>query len=121
MGNPFVHVELNTTDIGKAKTFYSQLFDWQLEDVDMGPSGQYTMIKPGAGTGGGMLTHPNPGAPSAWLAYIEVDDIAAATRKAQTLGAQVMQDVTEVPGAGWMSVLVDPTGATFALWKPSSK
>jgi len=79
------------------------------------------MIKPGTGTGGGMLTHPNPGSPSAWLAYIEVNDVAAATRKAETLGAQVMRDVTEVPGAGWMSVLVDPTGAAFALWKPQSK
>ena len=45
MGNPFVHVELNTTDIGKAKTFYGQLFDWELEDVEMGPSGRYTLIK----------------------------------------------------------------------------
>jgi len=75
-----VHVELNTTDTGKAKTFYSQLFDWQLEGVDLGPSGHYTMITPGAGTGGGVLAHPNPGGPSAWLAYIEVDDVAAATR-----------------------------------------
>jgi predicted enzyme related to lactoylglutathione lyase len=30
MANPFVHVELNTTDVGKAKTFYGKLFDWKL-------------------------------------------------------------------------------------------
>jgi predicted enzyme related to lactoylglutathione lyase len=30
MANPFVHVELATTDIGKAKSFYAALFDWQL-------------------------------------------------------------------------------------------
>jgi len=118
MGNPFVHVELNTTDLGKAKAFYSQLFDWQLEDVTMGPTGQYTMIKPGTGTGGGMLRHPNPEGPSMWLAYVEVEDVAKATQKAKTLGAQIMRDMTEVPGAGWMSILVDPTGAMFALWKP---
>jgi predicted enzyme related to lactoylglutathione lyase len=29
-----------------------------------------------------------------------------------------MQDVTEVAGMGWMSVLMDPTGAAIALWKP---
>jgi predicted enzyme related to lactoylglutathione lyase len=33
VANPFVHVELNTTDVEKAKTFYGQLFDWELEDV----------------------------------------------------------------------------------------
>ena len=33
MANPFVHVELNTTDPAKAKTFYGQLFDWKMEDM----------------------------------------------------------------------------------------
>ncbi len=47
MGHPFVHVELNTTDLEKAKTFYRELFEWDLEDVQMGPTGTYTMIKPG--------------------------------------------------------------------------
>jgi len=60
-----------------------------------------------------------PGAPSAWLAYVLVDDIAAATEKARSLGATVMRDVTEVMGAGWLSIIVDPTGATLGLWKPS--
>jgi len=46
MANPFVHVELNTTDVSKAKTFYGKLFDWTLDDVDMGNS-TYTMIKVG--------------------------------------------------------------------------
>ena len=37
MANPFVHVELSTTDIAKAKSFYGQLFSWKLEDMPMGP------------------------------------------------------------------------------------
>ena len=47
MGNPFVHVELNTTDTAKAKEFYGSLFDWTLEDVSMGVMGTYTLIKVG--------------------------------------------------------------------------
>ena len=57
MGNPFVHVELMSTDVGKAKAFYGQLFDWKLEDMDIGDM-TYTMIKVGEGTGGG--THEEP-------------------------------------------------------------
>ncbi len=116
MANPFVFVELNTTDVAKAKTFYGNLFSWKLEDVEMGPE-TYTMIKPGAGTGGGIMRHPVPGASSAWLAYVEVDDIAAATKKAKSLGATIMKDVTEVMGMGWLSILIDPTGAALGLWK----
>lgn len=116
MANPFCHVELNTTDLAAAKAFYGKLFDWKLEDVPM-PTGTYTMIRVGEGTGGGMMKHPVPGAPSTWLAYVLVDDIGAATQKAKSLGAQVMQDVMEVMGMGWLSIIVDPTGAPLGLWK----
>ena len=116
MANPFVHVELNTTDVPAAKAFYGKLFDWSLEDVPM-PGGAYTLIRVGSGTGGGLMKHPVPGAPSAWLAYVEVGDIAAATQKAKSLGAMVMKDVTEVMGMGWLSIIIDPTGAALGLWK----
>jgi uncharacterized protein len=120
MANPFVHVELNTTDVSKAKSFYGGLFNWNLEDAPM-PGGSYTMIKVGEGTGGGIMKHPVPGAPSAWLAYVLVDDIATATKKAKALGATVMKDVTEVMDAGSLSILIDPTGAALGLWQPKKK
>jgi predicted enzyme related to lactoylglutathione lyase len=116
MANPFVHVELNTTDPNQAKSFYGELFDWTLEDVPM-PGGTYTMIKVGQGTGGGIMKHPVPGAPSAWLAYVLVDDIHVATQKAKSLGATIMKDVTEVMGMGWFSIITDPTGAVLGLWQ----
>ena len=116
MANPFVHVELNTTDVVKAKSFYGKLFDWKLEDVPMS-EGSYTMIQVGEGTGGGLMKHPIPGAPSAWLAYVLVDDVKAATSKAKSLGATVMKDATEVMGMGWFSIITDPTGAVLGMWQ----
>ena len=116
MGNPFVHVELMSNDVGKAKTFYGKLFDWKLEDVPVGDM-TYTMIKVGEGTGGGMMKNPIPGAPSAWMAYVLVDDIKAATAKAKALGATVMKDPVEVMGAGTFSIITDPTGAMLGLWQ----
>jgi uncharacterized protein len=77
----------------------------------------YTMIKIGKGPGGGMMKQMMPGAPSAWLPYVEVDDISAATQKAKSLGAKIVKDVTEVMGMGWLSILIDPTGAILGLWK----
>ncbi len=120
MANPFVHVELDTTDPEKAKAFYARLFDWKLQDTPAGPGGTYTMIDVGEGTGGGLMKHPIPGAPSTWLAYVLVDDIDAATSKARSLGAEIAKGVTEVPGFGWFSVIVDPTGAALGLWESKS-
>ena len=117
MGNPFVHVELMSTDVAKAKTFYGKLFDWNLEDMDMGDM-TYTMIKVGEGTGGGLMKNPMPNAPSMWVAYVNVDDVKAATTKAKMLGAKVMKDIQEVKGAGAFSIITDPTGAMLGLWQP---
>ena len=116
MANPFVHCELATHDVAKAKTFYAKLFDWKLDDMAM-PDGTYTIINVGEGTGGGMMKHPMPNAPAHWMPYVLVDDIHAATKKVRELGGTVMRDVTEVPDMGWFSILVDPTGAHLGLWQ----
>jgi predicted enzyme related to lactoylglutathione lyase len=117
MPNPFVHIELSTTDTAKAKAFYGKLFRWNMEDVPMGQD-TYTMIQVGEGTGGGLMKHPVPGAPSMWLPYVEVDDIKKATEQAKSLGAKIVQDVTEVMGMGSLSIFTDPTGAALGLWQP---
>ena len=120
MANPFVHVELNSTNLPKAKAFYGKLFDWKTKDVPM-PFGTYTMIVVGKGTGGGMMKQLIPDASSAWLPYVAVKDIDAATKKAKKLRAKIMKDVTEVMGMGWLSIIVDPTGAMLGLWEPKKK
>ena len=123
MAHPFVHVELYTSDLAKAKSFYGKLFGWKLSDMPIpaeGGSGTYTMIDVGEGTGGGMLQNPRPGG-SHWLAYVGVEDISRSLRSARELGAKVVMDRTEVGDFGVMAILTDPTGAQFALWEPKRK
>jgi predicted enzyme related to lactoylglutathione lyase len=87
MANPFVHVELMTGDVEKAKAFYGTLFDWNLEDV---PGMNYTIVKVGEGTGGGMMACPGPEVSPQWLPYVHVKDVAETLAKARALGATVM-------------------------------
>ena len=117
MPNSFVHIELNTTDVARAKQFYGKLFKWKLSDVPM-PDFTYTMVDVGPGTGGGIMPQLMPDTPSAWLPYVAVDDIDAATKKAKQLGAEIMKEVTEVMGMGWLSIITDPTGAVLGFWEP---
>ena len=126
MANPFVYVELHTSDLKKAKDFYTKLFGWKLNDTPMPggthgvPGGTYTMIDVGGGTGGGMMVNQAPGVPPHWMAYVGVDDIKASTKRAKELGAKVAVDVTEVGELGSMSVITDPTGAAIAMWQPKT-
>lgn len=78
------------------------------------------MIQVGEGTGGGIMKQV-AGGPSGWLAYVEVSDVRATTKKAQFLGGEIMKDVTEVMNMGWLSFIRDPTGAVLGLWQPKSK
>jgi uncharacterized protein len=116
MANPFVHIELMATDVGKARAFYGKLFDWKLEDMPMGDM-TYTMIKVGEGTGGGMLKNPMPNVASTWVPYVDVGDLAAATAKAKSLGATVHKENVAVGDHGIFSIISDPTGALLGLWQ----
>jgi predicted enzyme related to lactoylglutathione lyase len=81
------------------------------------PEGTYSLIKPGEGTGGGMMKNPIPNAPSSWVPYVEVADVDAAATKAKSLGAKVCKDKTEVMGRGWFVIVQDPTGELLGLWQ----
>jgi predicted enzyme related to lactoylglutathione lyase len=116
-----VHVELTTPDVDRAKSFYSALFSWKLDDMEMAPGFTYTMIRVGEGTGGGMMKTPAPGVPTAWLPHVLVDDVEAATAKAKSLGATVCKEVTEVKEAGYFSIIQDPVGAVIGLWQPKAR
>jgi predicted enzyme related to lactoylglutathione lyase len=122
MSNPFIHVELNSSDPVKAKAFYGKLFQWQLEDLPNSPvpDNSYTVIKVGEGIGGGIMKQI-PNGPAGWIPYVQVDDLRAATDKAKSLGGKVMKDVTEVPDMGWFTIIQDPAGSVLGLWKHNPK
>jgi predicted enzyme related to lactoylglutathione lyase len=63
------------------------------------------------------MKNPEPDAPSQWLPYVLVDDVEALTEKAESLGAAICKEVTEIPGFGRFSVITDPTGASLVLWQ----
>ena len=92
MANPFAHIELSTDDLSAAKKFYKRVFDWKLSDM---PQMSYTMIDVGKGTGGGMQGKMSPEQPTAWLPYVEVDDIKKSMAKAVKAGATAL---LELPG-----------------------
>lgn len=120
MANAFVHIELSTDNVGKAKEFYGKLFKWSLEDMPM-PDGTYTMVKPGEGPGGGMMKKPSPEVPTGWLPYVEVDSVADAVAQAKKLGGKIMKDKTPIPGMGSFAILLDPTGGAIGVYENAKK
>lgn len=111
--------ELMTTDLDKATAFYTSAFGWETHTHDFGPPmGKYVLFRSGGKDLGGSMTLP-PGAeaPPHWMHYFLVEDVDVRTRKAGEVGARIYVAPRDIPGIGRFSVLADPEGATFALYK----
>src|SRR5438128_10213511 len=106
MANPFCYAELHAQNPSTALDFYRRLFDWQVKSSET-PVGAYHELEPGEGFPGGLMAAQG-GAASRWVVYMKVDDLAAHTKKAAALGAQVQIERAEVPEVGSFSLLVDP-------------
>jgi uncharacterized protein len=110
--------DLSTPDPKRASDFYSGLFGWQIAADPKDPSG-YLHIKNGEHFIGGVppASHRPPGVPPHWLAYFQADDVDTYASKARSMGATIRLAPMTMEGVGRMSVISDPQGATFAIFK----
>ena len=108
-----VHLELHTQDLSAARAFYSQLLQWQAEQIDC-RWGTYQALHLGDGLEGGIVECGTEHA--SWLPYAGVERIEVATERARDLGASVLLEPREGP-TGWRSVLWTPAGGEIALWQ----
>jgi predicted enzyme related to lactoylglutathione lyase/uncharacterized protein YndB with AHSA1/START domain len=111
--------ELVTHDAAASTKFYSALFGWNTEVKELGGGMKYTMFKQGESREAGMFQLPSDAADvtTAWIAYVTVPDLTAATEKAKSLGAHICKDHVPVPGMGRFSIITDPQGAVLGLWE----
>jgi predicted enzyme related to lactoylglutathione lyase len=116
----FCWVELATSDQAGAKSFYQTLLGWDAADIPMGPGETYTIFKKaGRDAAAGYRQRPDSGgAPPNWQVYVRVASADQAAAQATALGGTVLAPSLDVPDAGRMAVLQDPTGAVFAVWEP---
>jgi predicted enzyme related to lactoylglutathione lyase len=118
MGAPgyFGWRELATSDLQAGFDFYARQFGWtKAQAFEMGPMGTYQLYAAGDENLGGMMKHPDPSAPPAWLYYIQVDSAKAAVERVTAAGGKVMRPPQQVPSGAWVFQALDPHGAAFGI------
>jgi predicted enzyme related to lactoylglutathione lyase len=108
--------ELASTDLDGSKSFYGDLFGWEIEEVEGSSMGTYLSIKNGAANNGGMREVMPPGTPPHWAVYFGTDDVEASLAKVEELGGTKMMGPMEI-GMGKIGFAQDPQGAVFALFE----
>ncbi|KAA3604873.1 MAG: VOC family protein [Planctomycetota bacterium] len=119
----FCWADLSTTDPKAATAFYEGLFSWT-HYVNSSDHGDYTLLqKDGKDIGGlyqQMPEQAEAGVPPHWLSYVCVENTHASAAKAKELGGSVIMEPMDVMDHGLMAVIVDPSGAPFAIWQPKA-
>ena len=125
------HFELGVDDLDRAKNFYSTVFGWKLDTMDMPGGGQYTgiittdvdpqtMTPTQAGAiNGGMVLRSETVTPAP-VVTIEVSGIDAALAQVESAGGTTVAPRTEIPGMGAYAYFTDLEGNVMGLWETAN-
>lgn len=110
MSLPFVWFDNLNPARSETETFFEKTFGWSQQNI--GPMTFQTADGEMPFAAVCDLMEDLKG----WVPYVEVDDLAAETEKAQANGATLIAAELEGP-AGKATFLRDPGGSPIALWK----
>ncbi|MEZ5465120.1 MAG: VOC family protein [Lysobacteraceae bacterium] len=113
--NAVTWVELATRDLAGSESFYSQMFDWTIDEHQNAPVA-YRLIgdkTSECGNFGGLLKMSEEWGqvPPHWSIYVQVQDVDATLAKAVELGGRINVPGFDAPGVGRIGQFADPAGA----------
>ena len=123
MGQPVVHFEIIGKDGEKLRSYYSELFGWE---IDADNPMNYGIVQrdgntgaDGVGIGGGVGAAPE-GYDGHVTFYIEVPDVEAALAQAESLGGKRMMGPMKVPDGPEIGHFNDPEGHLVGVVQTTS-
>ena len=123
MAGRVVHFEIPFDDGDRARGFYKEIFDWQLQTmpemggytlVTSGPSGEQGPTEPGF-INGGMLSRETP--VTSTVVTVDVEDIDATLAEVERLGGTTVRGRAAVGGMGFAAYITDTEGNLVGLWE----
>ncbi|MCY4403191.1 MAG: VOC family protein [Candidatus Poribacteria bacterium] len=127
MGNPVRNFEI-VGDEGKSLSeFYSKVFDWKMNEYEVGYYGFKTGTESDRGIEGHMYP-PNDEIPlvddvpfgNNVTIYVVVDDIHATLEKLDSIGGKTLMPPTVVSEKGeQLAMFLDPEGNRIGLYQPN--
>ena len=118
-----VHFEVPFDDADRARSFYREVFDWQIQSipemgynmVSTGPTSDQGMPTEPGFIGGGMLQRQAP--VTTPVITLQVDDIDAALVAVEKHGGKSLGDKMAVGDMGFAAYFNDSEGNLMGLWQ----
>jgi predicted enzyme related to lactoylglutathione lyase len=115
--------ELLTNDFTGSLAFYRGVFGLGGKEVDVGAAiGRRSLLvrkrmDSNVESDAGGVMESRTGKTIGWVTYIAVEDVERSHERAERLKAKTIRPPFELPNVGRGSVLMDPQGASFALFR----
>jgi len=122
MGQPVVHFEIIGKDGQALRSYYSELFGWEINADNPMNYGivdrEKNVSADGIGIGGGIgAGPPDQDYPGHVTVYVEVPDLEARLQKAESLGGSRMMGPEKVMEGVEIALFNDPEGHLIGLVK----
>ena len=123
MSGRVVHFEVPFDDAERARSFYRDVFDWQIQSmpelsyhlVSTGPTSDQGMPAEPGFIGGGMLQRQAP--VTTPVITLEVDDIDATLAAIERHGGSALGEKMAVGEMGFAAYFTDCEGNLMGLWQ----
>lgn len=116
--NKPIWIDLSTTDLDGAKSFYRALFGWDVEELGE-EAGNYAFFNLNGQMVGGVGPTQAPEQPAVWSVYIGTEDAEATLQAVKENGGDTVLGAMDVFDTGRVAVFRDPGGAVLGLWQPN--
>ncbi|MCF6198967.1 MAG: VOC family protein [Hyphomicrobiaceae bacterium] len=118
--------ELMTSDMERAKKFYTSVLGWEAYDVQMSDptspakegEASYTLWKIDNQEVGGAMKLEGPGMEDMsprWMSYVNVADVDKVVEKVLAHGGKVVAGPMDIESVGRFFIIKDPQGAVLGL------
>jgi predicted enzyme related to lactoylglutathione lyase len=111
-------VDLQVSDVVRARAFYGALLGWSFQGGDDPDLGYYTMAQlDGRDVAGLAQLSQESGYPPRWNVFFATDQVDALADRVHALGGKVMVAPMDVLDWGRTAFFADPTCAPFGGWQ----
>ncbi len=123
MRNPIGWVEIATTDLERAKTFYEKVFGLNFQYIEMPGEKMYAFGAggdPNATGAPGALVQADGNKPNVdgTIVYFSCEDLLVELARAEEAGGKVAVPKTDIGEFGFFARVIDTEGNTIGLYQP---
>ncbi len=122
--HPGKHIwaELFTEDLEEASRFYSELFDWDPEPLQIGPHSYVLFRNQGTPVAGAVYREQVAGEDTRgiWVPYFSIDNVASTVEQVVQSGGRVLASPQRILNRGTHAILAGPQGGIFGVLRSSS-